>query len=184
MSRRGTWFSEHIARYAFAINYCFKRNVLDLGSKDGFGSFVMSYVANHIDLADISGKWLGWAKELRYACPTDYHVVDLEKDFPEGEWDTMVAFEVIEHLANPEVLIENVKKHLKPGGFFVFSVPHMIANHEHKTLFDEEKIKDLISKHLTLVEFYVQDRKIFSGKPTKSNVKCYLGVAVNDRVVR
>lgn len=176
--RRGTWFSEHITRYAFALNYCFKRNVLDIGGKDGFGSQVMSYVANHIDLADISEKWLGYAKELKYNCPIDFHQVDLENDFPEGEWDTMVAFEVIEHLSNPEVLIENVAKHLKTGGFFVFSVPHMIANHEHKTLFDEQKIKELISKHLTLKEFYIQDKKLFSGLPTKSNVKCYIGVAI------
>ena len=177
MRRFAPTFSDHIARYAFAINYCHKRKVLDAGSKDGFGSVNLSYVANELDLADISEGWLNSAKSLKYNCPTKFHLVDLEKSFPEGMWDTIVAFELIEHLENPEFFIDNVSKHLNPNGILVFSVPHMVANREHKVLFDETKIRNLISNRLYIEEFYVQDKKVYSNKPLYKNLRCYLGVA-------
>src|SRR3990167_7530457 len=118
-------FSDHIARYAFAMNYCHKRKVLDAGSKDGFGAINLSFVADSVDLADISPTWLGWSKNLGYRCPTTFTLVDFEKDFPEGFWDTIVGFEVLEHLIAPQFFVDNIAKHLTPGGLFVFSTPHM-----------------------------------------------------------
>lgn len=38
-------------------------------------------------------------------------------------FDTVVAGEVIEHLANPGLFLERVKAHLKPGGRVVLSTP-------------------------------------------------------------
>ena len=177
MRRFAPSYADHIARYAFALNYCHKKKVLDAGSKDGFGAVILSYVTNELTLADISEQWLNSSKGIVYNCPTRFELVDFEKDFPEGEWDTIVCFEVLEHVADPDFLMANVAKHLKPGGLFVFSTPHMIANHEHKVLFDEEKIKALISKHLKIEEFYIQDKKIYSGRPLYKGLKCYLGVA-------
>ena len=173
-------FAEHITRYAFAMHHVYKRSVLDAGSKDGFGSQVLSWVAKDITLADISELWLGAAGKKTYECPVSFVVSDFEVSFPEGEWDTVVAFEVIEHLANPEFFIENVAKHLKVGGKLVFSVPHLVANKEHKTLFDEEKIRGLISRFLRLDEFYVQDKEALSGKPLYMGLKCYVGVAAKN----
>lgn len=177
MTRFAPSFSDHIARYAFAMNYCYKRSVMDAGSKDGFGSQNISWVARDITLVDIDHDWLELAKLGHYACPASFVECNFEESFPEGAWDTIVAFEVIEHLANPEVFVRNVAKALNPGGMLVFSVPHLVANHEHKTLFDEQGIKDLISKELEILEFYIQDKKPISGKPMYKGLRCYVGVA-------
>ncbi len=74
--------------------------------------------------------------------------------------------------------MKNITRALRPGGTLVFSVPHMVANREHKTLFDEEKIKALISKYLTIKEFYIQDKKYLNNKQMFKGLKCYVGVAV------
>lgn len=43
----------------------------------------------------------------------------------EGEtFDMIVSLQVIEHLYKPELLIASAKKHLKPGGIFMFTTPN------------------------------------------------------------
>lgn len=171
-------YSDHIHRYAFALKHCYRVNVLDAGSKDGFGSQILSWAADRITLADISPEWLGFAeKNGGYVAPATFILADFNKGFPEGQWDTIVSFEVIEHVDDPDFYLGNIAKALKPGGKLVFSVPHMVANHEHKTLFDEEKIKETVGKHLKITEFYVQDKKYLSNEPLYKGLKCYVGVA-------
>lgn len=171
-------FSSHLERYVFATDYAFKRKVLDVGSKEGFGAHILSYGAAQVDLCDINQGYLNFAQNYyKFFCPASFIQVDLEKSFPDGEWDTMVAFEVIEHVENPEFLIKNMADHLKLGGFLVCSVPHMVANHEHKTLFDEAKIKELVGKYLTIKEVYTQEFKTISHQPMYKGLKCHILVA-------
>lgn len=171
-------FADHMYRYAFAMRYCYKKDVLDAGSKEGFGAQMLSWVSQSITLADISGKWLQIAEKVGgYACPKAFAYINFERAFPRGEWDTIVAFEIIEHLAHPDVFLENVAKHLRPGGVLVFSVPHMLPADDHKQLFDEQKIKDLVEKYLDIKEFYVQNKEPYSKRPLYKNLTCYIGVA-------
>ena len=137
-------WQHHIARYAFALSYCYRKSVLDAGCQIGFGGNILSYVANSVTFADMNKKYTDFASSMKNMCPTSYVVVDFEKTFPVGSWDTIVSFEVIEHLENPELFLENISKALNPNGKFVFSVPKMVANHEHKHLYDENKIKELV----------------------------------------
>ena len=152
--------------------------MLDLGCKDGYGAHILSQFAEHIILADRNEEWLGIAKNHRYYSRVGFQIVDLEKSFPEGNYDVVVAFEVIEHVANTESLLENIADSLNEGGILVFSVPHMIENPDHKVLFDEEKIKNLISRRFKIQEFYIQNRFCISGKTIKRPEKTYVGVAI------
>jgi len=174
-------FDDHLARYVFALTHCPRKDVLDAGGSDGFGAHLLGYGANTITLADISQGALNNAKKwFKPFAPTNYVQCDFEKSFPEGSWDVITAFEVIEHLTpeGGDLFVKNCSEHLRPGGKLVFSVPHMVANHEHKTLYNEEKIKAVMTKHLDLVEYYVQDKKSISGKPCYNNLKCHVGIAI------
>ena len=171
-------FTENLARYVFAMNYCTRKNVIDLGCEDGHGTSLLSYAAAKITAVDISATNLSKAPQrYNFHRPIEFIQCDFEKDFPEGTWEVATCFEVIEHLKNPDFFVENVSKHLVHGGKFIFSVPHMVANRFHKVLFDEQKIKELISSHLQLDEFYFQNEQIISGKPVYKGILTYIGVA-------
>ena len=177
MKRDPKIFRQHFERYVFSTMFCNKKKVLDLGSKDGYGAHLISNYASHVALADCIEAFLGQAKKYyHFLCPVEFVHIDLDKKFPEGLWDTIVAFEVIEHVDCPDNLVMEIAKHLAPGGKLVFSVPHMKPNISHKTLFNEKSIRKLISKYLTIEEFYHQDSYGISKKPTYN--KCYVGVAV------
>ena len=175
-------FLPHIERYSFACHFCHKKDVLDLGGKDGYGAVLMSLFASHITIADNRGDYLAIGKlNNTFLCGTEMIEMDLEKSFPDRVYDTAVAFEIIEHVKDPELFIENITKHLKPGGILVFSVPHMMPHIDHLTLFDEEKIKTMISKYLTLKEFYIQDSYGISKKPMhRYPAKTYVGLAIKE----
>lgn len=171
-------WQHHVVRYAFALPYCYRKSVLDAGCQIGWGGNIISYVANSITFSDINKKYTDFAASMRHMCPTDYVVSDFEKDFPKGKWDTILAFEVIEHLENPEIFLSNVAKALNPDGKLVFSVPHMVANHEHKHVYDSDTIKSLIEKYFTIIEFYEQDKNPITLGPMYGDLKCYVGVAI------
>ncbi len=176
--RKTDLFIGHLERYVFSLLYVKKKRVLDAGAKDGYGSHLLSCFADHVTLADRDEVHLEIARRsYKFLCPTDFKIIDFDVGFPAGTWDVIIAFEVIEHVADPDFFVRNIAEHLSEGGRLVFSVPHMIVNDDHKTLFDEEGIKKLVSKYLKLEEFYVQDKTGISGLPATSPPKSYVGVA-------
>lgn len=173
-------FADHLARYVYALERCPRKSVLDAGGKEGFGAHILSYGANDITIADIDDDFLKKSKTwFKYFSPVTFVKSDFEKEFPEGMWDVITAFEVIEHLTpeGGDFFVKNISEHLKPGGVLIFSVPHLCPNHEHKTLYTEERIKALITKYLDLEEFHIQKAKIYSGKPLYKGLTNYLGIA-------
>lgn len=51
-------------------------------------------------------------------------VSNIEKDSIKGKYDLILAFDVLEHLKNPKKAIVKIKKALRKGGIFIFSVPN------------------------------------------------------------
>jgi SAM-dependent methyltransferase len=47
-----------------------------------------------------------------------------EFNFKTETFDIIVSLQVIEHLYHPELMLSAVKKHLKPGGIFIFTTPN------------------------------------------------------------
>jgi SAM-dependent methyltransferase len=46
-------------------------------------------------------------------------------DLGRGRYDLVVSFQVIEHLYNPDAMLEKVRTHLKPGGIFLVTTPNL-----------------------------------------------------------
>ena len=173
MKRRAEQFTPHLDRYVYAMEPCQRRKTIDYGGKSGYGADILSYVSGPVTIAD------HMPGELKKVRGHETILVDFNDGFPEGMWDAAVAFEIIEHVIDPDDFVRQIKEHLNPDGAFVFSVPHMMPHESHLTLFDEKKIWELISKYFTIEEFYIQRAYGISNKPFTKYPVTYVGIARN-----
>jgi len=154
---------EHLLRYVYALKFAQDANVLDVACGTGYGSLLLEKIAKSvvgldnsqiaIDVANHNGEYESdegnWEFELR----------NLEKDenlfseYYKEKYNLVTCFETIEHLSNPDFLVENIKKHLATHGVVIFSTPYVKEpekgddNEWHKTSFDVQKFVDFIDKH-------------------------------------
>ena len=119
--------NEHMARYQFAARLAGGKRVLDAGCGAGYGSAELARVAQRVIGADIAREAVEFAGE-------NYRRVNLHFEqascgalpHPDGTFDLVVAFEVIEHLANWRELLTEARRLLAPGGQFVVSTPNRL----------------------------------------------------------
>lgn len=91
--------------------------------------------------------------------------LDLKQKF-----DVVTAGNIIEHLSNPGLFLETVKRHLKPEGVFTVTTDNCYGlrslkavtfhdgvrpNREHTMTFEEEVLKQLLERHgFKIADFY------------------------------
>lgn len=91
--------------------------------------------------------------------------LDLQRTF-----DVVVAGNIIEHLSNPGLFLESVKRHLRDDGIFILTTDNcyglrslkavtffdsVCPNQEHTLAFEEAVLKQLLQRHqLKGVDFY------------------------------
>jgi glycosyltransferase involved in cell wall biosynthesis/SAM-dependent methyltransferase len=124
---------EHLQRYYFASQFAAGCSVLDLGSGEGYGADILAAVAQETTGVDVSPETVEWANQkykrsnLKFICGSATNV-----PIPgESIFDLVVCFEMIEHIADQEALLREVKRLLKPGGTFILSTPN-------KTVYSDE----------------------------------------------
>jgi SAM-dependent methyltransferase len=124
-------WSEHVARYAFARRYAHDKRVLDAGCGTGYGSAELAQSATEVTGVDIA------ADAIEYAS-TNYPIAGLRfieascaaVPFPAESFDLVVAFEVIEHLADYRAFLNECGRVLKPDGLLIVSSPNKRYNAE------------------------------------------------------
>lgn len=110
------------------------QKLLDIGC--GYGSFVLvarnaGILAEGIDIADYD---IGFArKRLTIERPMDesekvYHLGDGQKtDLPSEEYNVITAWNLLEHVPNFRLLIQEAYRLLIPGGVFIAIAPNYLA---------------------------------------------------------
>lgn len=79
--------------------------------------------------APAEGRRCGGAKADRAARP-DVWGSGLHLPFRDGSFDTVVSFQVLEHVPQPARLLDETARVLRPGGALVLTAPHMWGIHE------------------------------------------------------
>jgi 2-polyprenyl-3-methyl-5-hydroxy-6-metoxy-1,4-benzoquinol methylase len=96
-------------------------DLLEIGYADGslLNELKSDFNVSGIDVSpvafELAGKLVSKAK---------LKVADIEKHEIAGRYDVILAFDVLEHLKNPESAMLELKKALKKDGTFIFSVPN------------------------------------------------------------
>ncbi len=167
----------HLLTYLFASQFCYGKNVIDIGCGDGYGLQLLSTFAKSCVGLDISPNALRISQMHKYHCATVTQRLDLEHEPLAGSWDYLpsesvvyVALEVLEHIDNPQIL--------KDKGLVVFSVPFNYPHALHKTTYtNEEQVMSLFPGRKVEV-FYQTEFSIVKDKPA-SFVR-YVGVVHED----
>jgi SAM-dependent methyltransferase len=114
--------------YQLALRLALQRNahsIIDIGC--GLGQ-KLRYI--HDRAPDIMIVGLDQPSAIRY-CTQEYdfgtwHAVDLDAandDAPSVEGDVVICADVIEHVRNPDLLLDRVRRHCASGGVIILSTP-------------------------------------------------------------
>lgn len=121
------------------------KRVLDAGCGGGSLSFLLARGGADVEGIEFDERGVAFARgNLTSADPHGRLICHFQKasvyevPFPDNAFDAVASCEVIEHLAEPERMLSEVKRVLKPGGIFVLTTPYRLTEIPH----DENHVKE------------------------------------------
>jgi len=148
------------------------KKILDFGC--GYGAY--SYELNKLDFkcvgVDINEEYIKIAREKG----VDAHLIKDELPFNEKSFDTVIMFELLEHVQNPDKILKEAKRVARKnilitvpncGGFETLRNYHLTYDHflavDHIHFFTKKDLENLLSKHFE--KFKVEENEpILLGK--------------------
>lgn len=158
---------EHLHRYAFCQAYAKGRKVLDIACGEGYGSALLAQVAAEVVGVDIAPEAVAHAHERyqgRFANLTFRTGSATNIPYPDDCFDLVVSFETIEHLAEQEKMLSEIRRVLRPDGVLIISTPDRPIYHRtygednpfHVKELDKASFEQLLKAYFPYVELYGQ----------------------------
>lgn len=117
--------AQHAARYSWAMRLCGGQRVLDVGCGVGYGSYMLSWVADSVTAFDVDEEAIATARATYPG--VDYRLADVTTgEIPGG--DVAVCFEVLEHVSDPWAVLRAVIA-ASPTALFSFPNPLLAGSH-------------------------------------------------------
>lgn len=148
------------------------RSVLDIGCGAGIISLELALKAPWmkvvgIDLDKEAIKRANSIKKTLKLTNVEFQCMDATTIYPyqDNYFDLVLLIDIIEHISNPQMLIANVSRVLKPGGNVIISVPtpnypkffgykfHKEIGHVRDGYWHEE-VEDILKQHKICIEAY------------------------------
>jgi SAM-dependent methyltransferase len=146
---REIWY-EHFHRYALAARWCANLRSLDAACGEGYGASILAKTASTVEAVDISTDAIEHARK-RYGLIENlkYQVADCTSlPFPDNEFDRVVSFETLEHLAEQDQLLTEFRRVLKPEGVLILSSPDKAVYSDQQNTSNEFHTKELYRDEL------------------------------------
>lgn len=171
MSREtGRRSDAHMARYHLAAGFIRDGDtVLDAACGLGYGSHILAWesAAANVVGADIDHASILYATDnfSHEESRLSFRVADAQQlDFlADNSIDLFVSFETLEHVPNPQHLIAEAKRVLRPSGRFIVSVPNCWVNEEgvdpnphHLHVYDWTRLSGEIRSHFLFETAFAQ----------------------------
>ncbi len=176
----------HIARYNFALQWCSdhsnypyepKKHVLDAGCGTGYGTLMLSWVSWSVGV-DRDEDAIRYAR-AKYSTPRTRFEVSNADDIrlPDNFFDVAVAFEIIEHLLDPESFLQELRRVVKPKGTLIISVPHYSESKYHFRDYDKQSLKNMLNQFWSNMTYYCQDSRLnFYSEESDEKVRTHVFV--------
>ena len=156
------WFRRHLVVYEWIAARAHGRRVVDLACGEGYGSAVLGRTAASVVGVDANPEAFEHAR-LKYTSET----VRFERTMIElwrGDADCVVFLQTIEHVQDPDAVLENVKGMLRAGGAAYVSTPNVLTlapagaersgNPWHLREYRAEEFRALCAGHFGSVELH------------------------------
>lgn len=153
--------AEHRARYWWAAAFVGGKKVLDAACGTGYGANILAAAgATSVRGIDRAAHMIEFAR--RNAEPTaEFEVGDLDElPFADGSFDVVVCFEAIEHVDEPESVLDELARVLRPGGLLATSSPnrdvYARSNPHHRHEFAPEEFRSALRARFKYVRLLRQ----------------------------
>ena len=129
MTRVNPGFSipfEHLHKYRYAAELFRNKRVLDLASREGYGTWILAETAESVIGLDVDATVVQDAANtykrgnLKFLTGSPASIPLA----PEHAFDAIVCFDAIEDATNPDPFFSEIKRLLRPDGLFLASVPN------------------------------------------------------------
>lgn len=164
-------FLAHLRRYLFAARYAAGARVLDVGCGPGYGAARLAGVARCCLGIDADPAALAYAR-AHYRRPNlAFAQMRAERlALPDGAADLVTCFEVLEHLPDEHVLLRELARVLRPGGWLLLSTPNRLVDEPHMrsiglrhpyhvNLLTPARLRAALRRHFRQVRLYGQRRR-------------------------
>ncbi|HKP54372.1 MAG TPA: class I SAM-dependent methyltransferase [Chloroflexia bacterium] len=157
----------HLKRYDFSMAYIAGKRVLDVACGVGYGSAHLANFANEVVGVDLDEEAIAYARR-RYGGPPNLLFVRgdaMKLKFVDASFDVVCSFETIEHIADVEAYLREVRRVLVPGGRYLASTPaarHSTdhpENPHHVREWSPADFERLLRRHFSAVELFSQVRR-------------------------
>jgi 2-polyprenyl-3-methyl-5-hydroxy-6-metoxy-1,4-benzoquinol methylase len=157
------WFRRHLAVYEWIAARAHGRRIVDLACGEGYGSAVLARTAASVVGVDANPEAFEHAR-LKYESPDRPHL-SFERDMVEmwqGDVDCVVFLQTIEHVQDPDALLEHIRSLIGPGGVAYVSTPNVLTlapkgaersgNPWHVREYRPEEFRALCERHFASVD--------------------------------
>ncbi len=149
------------------LNLHKKSKILDLGCAGGNISLSLIFYEFDVYSVDIKLKTLKWFNEkasINKINSSSILANACDLPFYDDVFDCVVATEIIEHMYNPGVLIEEIKRVLKDKGMIILSTPNRDGiNFNKAPKFSSIEDIDLEDRFLPAESWYERERPEYTG---------------------
>ncbi len=111
------WIKSEISKHYENLN---SLKVLDVGCGAGFATNYLAEYCGELTGIDLAAGALNTAKKFG-TYPVDYILADARKlPFENDTFDVVICLDFLEHVTEPEQIVQQIAKVLKPGGLFFY----------------------------------------------------------------
>jgi SAM-dependent methyltransferase len=154
------WFRRHLVVYEWIAARAHGRRVVDLACGEGYGSAVLGRTAASVVGVDANPEAYEHAR-LKYTSET----VRFERTMIElwrGDADCVVFLQTIEHVPDPDAVLDAIREQIGPGGVAYVSTPNVLTlapkgaersgNPWHVREYKRAEFEDLCRRHFGSVD--------------------------------
>ena len=154
-------FSRHLFAYRYASQYVVDKVVLDIGCGTGYGCHLLAGQAKHVTGIDYNISAIEYCKTNYQDSNIEFIHADASNLSSMNLFDVAVSFQVIEHIADVDNFIIQIKKRVTPGGIILISTPNsktgtaeVSDNVFHVNEMNYTEFDTLMKKHFRKYEIY------------------------------